>query len=93
MELIRQDDDLVTRLALVRAMRGTSHATLAKQIGADAVTVLAWERGKEQMTPATCKRVGLALRWPWHEFMLEPMPHDDAWDSLVKFRQAVAESR
>lgn len=90
MELIRQDDDKVTRLALVRAMRGITHATLGRQLGVDAVTILAWERGKEQMTPAQCKRAAMALWWPWPEFMLEPMPHDDAWDSLVKFRQANA---
>lgn len=85
MQLIRTEDDLVTRIALVRAMRGVSHASLAKQLGVEAAQVLHWERG-ELVKPSMAKRLGLALRWPWSEFMLAPLPHDEAWDSLVKAR-------
>lgn len=88
MELIRTSDDLVTRIALVRSIRGLTHARLAQAVMVDPVTVLHWERGEDPLTPAMCKRLGLVLRWQWSEFMLPPQPHDEAWNSLVKFRQA-----
>lgn len=92
MELIRTADDLVTRIALVRAMRGLTHAKLGMKLGVDAVKVLHWERGQEQMTPAQCKRAGLVLRWRWQDFMAPPLPHEDAWGKLVEYRQAAAKA-
>lgn len=89
MELIRTPEDLVTRVALVRAMRGLSHATLAKRLGVEAADVLQWERGRP-VKPAMAKRMSLAMRWRWEDFLLPPMAHDDAWSSLVEFRQHVA---
>jgi transcriptional regulator with XRE-family HTH domain len=91
-ELIRTADDLVTRVALVRSMRGLTHAKLAERLMVDPVTVLHWERGQDPLTPALCKRLGLALRWQWTDFMLPAIPHDDAWQSLVQYRQAAAKA-
>jgi ribosome-binding protein aMBF1 (putative translation factor) len=87
MELTRTSDNLVTRVALVRAMRGWSHATLAQKVGVDALTVLRWERGQESLTPAMCKRLGMAMRWKWHEFSLPALPYDEAVGSLTMFRR------
>jgi len=88
MELVRTAEDQVTRFALVRAIRGTTHKTLGHQLGVPATDVLAWERGKEKPSPAQVKRLGLALRWDWADLVQPPLPHDEAWSELLAARKA-----
>lgn len=92
MELIRTNEDQVTRLALVRAIRGTTHQTLGHAVGVDATTVFRWERGTVKPLPCQVKRLGLALGWPWTDLMDVPLPYDDAWTTLLNARKAASEA-
>lgn len=88
-ELIRTNEDQVTKIALVRAIRGTTHAALGHVLGVEATTIFAWERGTAKPLPCQVKRLGLALGWPWAELLGAPLPHDTAWEQLVAARKAI----
>lgn len=90
MELVRTTDGMVTRLAVVRAIRNVSHQTLARQIGEEATVVFSWERGEPIPTTAAVKRLGLALGWRWQDLFLPPQTYDEAWQFLLDARQAAA---
>lgn len=94
MELVRRTDGLVSPLAIVRAIRGETHAGLARAIGVAPETLFSWERGETNIpTGAMAKRLGLALGWRWQDLLGEPKPHDEAWRTLVEARQRIAASR
>lgn len=93
MELIRDEDGNVTRLALVRSIRGISMQALGRSVFVPPEQVLAWENGSQPIpTEAMAKRLGLALRWSWADLTSPAMEHDDAWRSLCTARKAAAGS-
>lgn len=88
MELPRVADGRVTRLAVARCVRGVTCLTLAKRVGVHPDDISLWERGALSIPSlAMCKRLGLALGWPWEDFMLEPLDHESAWNRLLSARQ------
>jgi hypothetical protein len=91
MELVRTPDGFVTRLALVRAIRGVTMQGLGRDVFVSPERVLAWENGTEPIpNEAMAKRLGLALRWSWADLLSPAMEHDDAWRSLCTARKAAA---
>jgi len=88
MELPRLPDGRVTRLAVARSVRGVTCLILSNRVGVTSVDITAWERGIAPIPSlAMCKRLGLALGWPWEDLMLEPLDHESAWNRLVSARQ------
>lgn len=88
MELTKTPEGTVTRMALVRAIRGITYNKLAAQVQVDATDIFSWERGQVFPGAANLKRMGLAMRWNWQDFTLEPLPYDEAWEHLVGARKA-----
>lgn len=91
MQLIRTAEGSVTRLALVRSIRGISMQALGRSVFVTPEQILAWENGSQPIpTKAMAKRLGLALRWSWADITSPAMEHDDAWRSLCTARKAAA---
>ena len=93
MELTRTSDDLVSRLALVRAIRDQTHQTVARRVGVTHETLYEWEREGKIPTQSMAKRLAMALGWKWQDLLLPPLPHDEAWSMLLDARKRQAALR
>lgn len=91
MELPRTPEGLVTQLAVVRAAQGVSLKCLARQVGATWEDVRDWEQGEASVpSGAMWRRLGMALGWRWCDLVEAPAEYDDAWQTLLHVRQAIA---
>jgi ribosome-binding protein aMBF1 (putative translation factor) len=94
MELHRCADGTVTPLAVVRALQGITIDTLAKRVQEDPCVVFSWETGATEIpSDAAAKRLALALGWRWRDLLVEPLPYEEAWQTLLDGRQRIAASR
>jgi len=91
MELPRTSSGLVMPLAVVRAVRGVSIKSLARQVDTTWQDVRDWEAGEARIpSAAMTKRLGLALGWKWQDLAADPLDPDDAWQTLCDARQRIA---
>lgn len=93
MEISRTPEGLVTPLALVRTVRKETATRLGRSIGVDDDTIIEWERGISVPKGSQLKRLGLALRWPWRDFLTPPMTYAEAEEHLCRSRKRIAELR
>lgn len=84
MNLPTTPDGLVTRMAVARAARGLSCASLGEAVGVTAAQVSCWERGVSEPSPAQRCAVALRLGWPIRDLVLPPLAEGEAWSVAVK---------
>jgi hypothetical protein len=60
-------------------------------IGVRAEDVYAWETAGVKIPRSKMKRLGLAMRWPWENLTLDPIPYDEAYAQLIQARRCSAE--
>lgn len=84
MNLPTTPDGLVTRMAIARAARGLSCATLGEAVGVTASQVSCWERGVSEPTPAQRCAVALRLGWPVKDLVQPPLSEKEGWTMAVK---------
>jgi hypothetical protein len=94
MQLNTTTNGTVTPLATIRAIRAVTPETLGRRVGVEPEQVFRWETDQEPIpSDAMCKRLGLALMWPWRDLAAPAVPYSDAWRALVDARQRSAASR